>query len=55
MAVDMCRLRQAIHFGQPYNDHWVCPLPPPENRLSVAIRAGEKILHPEASSFLKSA
>jgi uncharacterized protein (DUF1684 family) len=26
-----------------YNDAWSCPLTPPENRLRVAIRAGEKI------------
>lgn len=26
-----------------YNDRWSCPFPPPENRLKVAIRAGEKI------------
>lgn len=25
-----------------YNDNWSCPLPPPENRLDVPIRAGEK-------------
>ncbi len=25
-----------------YNPRWVCPLSPPENRLSVPIRAGEK-------------
>lgn len=25
-----------------YNSHWVCPLSPSENRLRVAIRAGEK-------------
>ncbi|HKV59623.1 MAG TPA: DUF1684 domain-containing protein [Ktedonobacteraceae bacterium] len=25
-----------------YNSKWVCPLSPPENRLRVAIRAGEK-------------
>ena len=25
-----------------YNDHWVCPLAPLENRLRVAIRAGER-------------
>lgn len=25
-----------------YNDRWLCPLPPPENRLGFAIRAGEK-------------
>ena len=24
-----------------YNDRWSCPLPPPENRLPVAIQAGE--------------
>ncbi|MFQ3660164.1 MAG: DUF1684 domain-containing protein, partial [Anaerolineae bacterium] len=26
-----------------YSDHWSCPITPPENRLSVAIRAGEKL------------
>jgi hypothetical protein len=26
-----------------YNPTWVCPLPPPENRLKVRIEAGEKI------------
>lgn len=26
-----------------YNDDWSCPLPPAENRLSVPIRAGEKL------------
>lgn len=26
-----------------YNDHWSCPLTPPENRLKVPIQAGEKI------------
>ncbi len=26
-----------------YNAHWSCPLTPPENRLKVPIRAGEKI------------
>lgn len=25
-----------------YNDEWSCPLPPPENRLRVAIEAGEQ-------------
>lgn len=24
-----------------YNDGWSCPITPPENRLKVAIRAGE--------------
>ena len=28
-----------------YNDAWSCPLTPAENRLKVAIRAGEKIYH----------
>lgn len=26
-----------------YNDHWVCPLAPPENTLSFAVQAGEKV------------
>ena len=26
-----------------YADHWSCPIPPNENRLSIAIRAGEKL------------
>ncbi len=26
-----------------YNNHWVCPLVPRENRLSIAIEAGEKV------------
>ncbi len=28
-----------------YNDDWSCPLTPPENRLKVAIRAGEQLFH----------
>jgi uncharacterized protein (DUF1684 family) len=28
-----------------YNDRWVCPLPPQENRLAVRIEAGEKKFH----------
>lgn len=28
-----------------YNDQWRCPLPPQENWLTVAIRAGEKRFH----------
>jgi uncharacterized protein (DUF1684 family) len=28
-----------------YNDAWSCPLTPWENRLKVAIRAGEKLFH----------
>ncbi|MFZ5820173.1 MAG: DUF1684 domain-containing protein [Chloroflexota bacterium] len=26
-----------------YNDQWSCPLTPPENRINVPVRAGEKI------------
>lgn len=29
-----------------YDDSFSCPLPPRENMLSIAIRAGEKIYHP---------
>lgn len=28
-----------------YNAHWVYPLPPRQNLLSVAIEAGEKVFH----------
>lgn len=28
-----------------YNENWSCPLTPFENRLKVAIRAGEKLFH----------
>ncbi|GAP11599.1 hypothetical protein BECAL_02789 [Bellilinea caldifistulae] len=28
-----------------YNDDWSCPLTPPENHLTVPIRAGEKLFH----------
>lgn len=41
--------RFAIDFNQAYNpycaynDRWACPITPAENRLSVAIRAGEKL------------
>jgi uncharacterized protein (DUF1684 family) len=30
-----------------YNEHWSCPLTPPENRLKVPIHAGEKIFDRE--------
>jgi uncharacterized protein (DUF1684 family) len=30
-----------------YNDMWSCPLTPPENRLKVPIRAGEKMFEKE--------
>lgn len=28
-----------------YNENWSCPLTPPENRVKVPIRAGEKVFH----------
>lgn len=28
-----------------YNERWSCPITPAENRLKVAIRAGEKLFH----------
>jgi uncharacterized protein (DUF1684 family) len=28
-----------------YNENWSCPLTPPENRIRVPIRAGEKVFH----------
>ena len=28
-----------------YNEMWSCPITPPENRLKVPVRAGEKIYH----------
>ena len=43
--------RVLIDFNQAYNpycaynDAWSCPLTPAENRLQVAIRAGEKIFY----------
>lgn len=33
-----------------YNDRWVCPLAPPENRLNIAISAGEKKFHLDRSA-----
>jgi len=30
-----------------YNDSYSCPLPPKENLLAIAIRAGEKMYHPQ--------
>ena len=30
-----------------YNEQWSCPLTPAENRIKLAIRAGEKIFHEE--------
>lgn len=28
-----------------YNEDWSCPITPPENRLLIAIRAGERLFH----------
>jgi uncharacterized protein len=28
-----------------YNEMWSCPITPPENRLKVPVRAGEKLFH----------
>ena len=33
-----------------YNPNWNCPLTPFENRLTVAIRAGEKVFHTEGNA-----
>lgn len=39
----------AYHPYCAYGEGWTCPLPPPENRLPGAVRAGER-LAPEAGS-----
>ena len=40
------RLRLDFNYAYnpycPYNANWSCPVPPVENRLDVAIEAGEK-------------
>ncbi len=33
----------AIGSSGKYDPRWVCPLTPPQNRLDVAVRAGERI------------
>ena len=33
----------AYHPSCAYDPHWVCPLAPAENRLDVAVRAGERL------------
>jgi uncharacterized protein (DUF1684 family) len=33
----------AYHPSCVYDPHWSCPLAPPDNRLAVAIRAGERL------------
>jgi uncharacterized protein (DUF1684 family) len=34
---------EAFHPYCVYNSNWICPVPPRENRLEVAIRAGERL------------
>ena len=34
---------QAFHPYCVYNPAWICPVPPRENRLQVAIPAGERL------------
>lgn len=36
----------AYHPSCYYNPRWVCPLAPPQNHLSFAIEAGEKLMQP---------
>jgi hypothetical protein len=36
---------RAYHPYCVYNVSYVCPVPPTENRLSVAIQAGERLPH----------
>lgn len=31
-----------------YNEAWSCPITPPENRLQVPVRAGEKVFHTDS-------
>ena len=38
----------AYHPYCAYAERWTCPLPPPENRLSEAVRAGERLGTPAA-------
>ena len=33
----------AYHPNCYFDDTWICPLPPPENRLETAVRAGERL------------
>lgn len=37
---------RAYHPYCYYNVTWECPYPPPENRLQVPVRAGERLKHP---------
>ncbi len=34
----------AYHPSCYYNPRWVCPLAPPQNRLSIAVEAGERLM-----------
>jgi uncharacterized protein len=42
----MIDFNQAYNPYCAYNDNWVCPITPAENRLKVPICAGEKLFHP---------
>ena len=37
-----------------YDPHWTCPLAPPANRLSVAVRAGERVARPAGADRPRS-
>jgi hypothetical protein len=41
---------RAYHPYCYYNPTWECPYPPPENRLKLPIRAGERIRKPNSGS-----
>ncbi len=43
---------RAYHPYCVYNHAWICPVPPRENRLPVAIRAGEKLGDAGARQFV---
>lgn len=44
IGMDMLRVDFNLAYNPycAYNEGWSCPLPPPENRLTVRIQAGEK-------------
>jgi len=48
--------RFEVDFNRAYNPYcayshrWACPIPPEENRLTIPIRAGEKMFHPATKS-----
>ncbi len=40
-------LAALVNIKHSYNDKWCCPRTPAENRIKVAVRAGEKVFHGE--------